>query len=285
MIKYLGGDFIGLELPEILCLSLQMEKTLKGKVITQIVLGDSSKSLIKQGMCNLNERSGEILNTPLKSIKNQGKWIFLEFKNGKFLLLGEIIGKFIYHLENDHVPSKFHILFKFQDGTFLTFHSSLYAFLLVADKKQLEEHKYAGNQGLTPISGEFTYDYFADILSRYKNRGIKGVLNLQSEISGLGNAYINDILYQAQIHPKTKVYALDEDKKKKIYQCIISTINQAVKNRGSSSEYDLFGKKGNYIRIIDRKTENMKCERCGVKIVKMNVLGSSSYLCPECQKL
>ncbi|WP_353737041.1 zinc finger domain-containing protein [Methanobacterium sp.] len=268
-----------------LCLSLQMEKTLKGKVITQIVLGDSSKSLIKQGMCNLNERSGEILNTPLKSIKNQGKWIFLEFKNGKFLLLGEIIGKFIYHLENDHVPSKFHILFKFQDGTFLTFHSSLYAFLLVADKKQLEEHKYAGNQGLTPISGEFTYDYFADILSRYKNRGIKGVLNLQSEISGLGNAYINDILYQAQIHPKTKVYALDEDKKKKIYQCIISTINQAVKNRGSSSEYDLFGKKGNYIRIMDRKTENMKCERCGVKIVKMNVLGSSSYLCPECQKL
>lgn len=276
---------MGLELPEILCLSLQMEKTLKGKVITQIILGDSSKSLIKQGMCNLDKRSEEILNTPLKSIENQGKWIFIEFDNGKFLLLGEIIGKFIYHLENDQVPPKYHVLFKFQDGTFLTFHSSLYAFLEVRDKKELEEHKYAGNQGITPISEEFTYNYFADILSRYKNRGIKGVLNLQSEISGLGNAYINDILYQAQIHPKTKVTALDEAKKNKLYQCIISTINQAVENRGSSSEYDLFGKMGNYVRIMDRKTENMTCERCGEKIVKMNVLGSSSYLCPECQKL
>jgi formamidopyrimidine-DNA glycosylase len=276
---------MGLELPEIICLSGEMEETLKGKVITKITLGDRSKSLIKQGMCNLDRRSEEIFKTPLKSIEPCGKWIFVEFDNGKFLLLGEIIGRFSYHRASDPVPPKYHVLFQFQDGTFLTFQSLLYAFLEVADKWELEAHKYAGNQGVTPISDEFTYTYFSDVLSRYENRGIKGVLNLQSEISGLGNAYINDILYQAQIHPKTKISSLDDDKKMKLYQSITETINHAMEEGGSSSEYDLHSKKGNYLRLMDRKSEDMKCSRCGTKIIKMNVLGSSSYLCPECQKM
>lgn len=245
---------MGLELPEILNLSQQMEITLKGKIITKIILGDRSKGLIKQGMCNLDKRKDEILNSTINSIKSKGKWIFLEFENGKFLLLGEIIGKFQYHNEMDQIPPKYHILFEFEDGAALTFQSSLYAFLEVADKEQLKDHKYAGNLGLSPVDNEFTYSYFADVLSRYDNRGIKGILNLQSEVSGLGNAYINDILYLAKIHPKTKVSALNGAKKKKLYDVIIETMNSAANKNGSSKEYDLFGEPGTYVRMTDQRT-------------------------------
>lgn len=279
-----GGITVGFELPEIIKLSKQMDITIKGKIITEIILGDRSKSLIKQGMCNLDKRKDEIQNSPIKSIKTQGKWIFLEFQNGKILMLGEIIGKFLYHSKDDEIPPNYHVLFKFEDGTALTFQSSLYAFLEVADKEQLENHKYAGNLGPSPIDKEFTYSYFDNVLSRYKNRGIKGVLNLQSEISGLGNAYINDILYSAKIHPKSKVSILSDEEKKKLYDVLVKTINQAIKEGGSFKEYDLFGETGKYVRIADQSTKDMKCVRCGAKIVKMNVLGSSSYICPECQK-
>jgi formamidopyrimidine-DNA glycosylase len=276
---------MGFELPEIINLSKQMETTIKGKVINEIILGERCKSIIKQGMCNLDKRKDEILNTPIRSIKSRGKWIFIEFENKLFLLLGEIIGKFLLQQNTDEIPSKYHVLFKFEDGSFLTFQSSLYAFLIVANEKELKEHKYAGNVGPSPLDKEFTYSYFSDILSKYKNRGIKGVLNLQGEISGLGNAYINDILYEACIHPKTKVSALKDDEKKLLYDKIIEIITLAVKEGGSSKEYDLFGEHGNYIRIMDQHSKNMECERCGTKIVKVNVLGSSSYLCPECQKI
>lgn len=276
---------MGFELPEIIKLSKQMDTTIKDKIIIEIILGDRSKGLIKQGMCNLDIRKDEILNSPIKSIKTRGKWIFLEFQNGKFLILGEIIGKFIYHQKDIEIPPNYHILFEFEDGTALTFQSSLYAFLEVADKEQLEDHKYAGNLGPSPQDKEFTYSYFDSVLSRYKNRGIKGVLNLQGEISGLGNAYINDILYQAKIHPKSKVSALSDEKKSKLYDIMVKTINQAVEEGGSSKEYDLFGETGKYVRIADRPVKDLKCARCGAKIVKMNVLGSNSYICPECQKL
>lgn len=275
---------MGFELPEILNLSQQIETTLKGKIIKEIVLGERSKSLIKQEMCNLDKRKEEILNSPIKSIEARGKWIFLELENGLFLVLGEIIGKFIYHTKSEQIPSKYHVLFEFKDGTSLTFQSFLYAFLLVLNEKQLKEHKYAGNVGPSPVDKKFTYAYFDDILSRYKNRGIKGVLNLQSEISGLGNVYINDILYKAKIHPKTKVSSLKEGKKIVLYDTIVKIINKAIEKGGSSKEYDLFDKPGKYIRIMDMESKDMKCELCGSKILKLNVLGSSSYICPECQK-
>lgn len=79
---------MGLELPEIINLSKQMEITFKGKTISDIILGERCQSIIKQGMCNLNKRKDEVLNSPIKSIEPHGKWIFIEFENEIFLLLG-----------------------------------------------------------------------------------------------------------------------------------------------------------------------------------------------------
>lgn len=276
---------MGLELPEIVNLSKQMENTLKDRTLTEIILTDGSKGIIKLGMCNLDKRKGEILNSPIKSIKTRGKWIFLKFENGKFLLLGEIIGKFRYYQDENEIPDDYHILFKFKDNEALTFKSSLYAFLVVADRDELDNHKYAGNIGPSPLDKEFTFSYCTDFLNKYKNRGIKGVLNLQSEIAGLGNAYINDILYQARIHPKAKVSTLNDTKIKNLYHVIIETMNLAVESGGSSKEYDLFGETGKYVRIGDQPIKDLKCKRCGERMLKMNVMGSSSYLCPQCQKI
>ncbi|MCE5215325.1 MAG: hypothetical protein LLF83_11500 [Methanobacterium sp.] len=276
---------MGLELPEIYNLYQQMDKRLKNKIIRDIILGERSKGIIKLGMCNLDKRKDEILNSSIKHIQTRGKWIFLEFENGKLLLLGEIIGKFRYYETEDEIPTNYHVLFKFKDHTALTFQSSLYAFVVVADPEELKNHKYAGNIGPSPLDEEFTYSYFTNSLSKYKNRGIKGVLNIQSEIAGLGNAYINDILYQAKIHPKAKVSTLDEAKMKELYSVIIEIMNSAVEAGGSVNEYDLYGETGNYVRIGDKPKKDMKCARCGTNMVKMNVLGSSSYLCPECQRI
>lgn len=276
---------MGLELPEIINLSRQMYEILRNKVITEIILDGRSKSLIKQGMCNLDKRGDKILNSPIKSVESWGKWIFMGFENEKFLVLGEIIGKFHYFEDGKDFPDNYQVLFKFKDGSLLSFQSSLYSFLLATDKKGIDDHKYAGNIGPSPFENEFTYTYFMELLSKYENRAIKGVLNLQSEMSGLGNAYINDILYRAEIHPKSKISSLDDSRRKILFETIVETMNSATKLGGSVKEYDLFGEKGGYTRLADLPVKDLKCQRCGSKIEKMNVSGSASYVCPECQKL
>ena len=274
---------MGFELPEVLKVSKQMKDKLMGKKITDVVLTEHSKSLIKQGMSNLDTRQNDILNTPIKKITPKGKWIFLEFQNDNFLMFGEIIGKFSYLEKGDSLPQKFHVSFQFDDGSNMTFQSSLYAFLTVATKDEKKIHRYAGNIGPSPNEIEFTSGYFNQILSQNEKKPIKAALNVQDQISGLGNVYINDILFEASIHPKRKVSDINQIERNNIYDSIIKITTSAVQLGGSVDEFDLYGNPGDYIRIMGKSTS--LCRRCGEKVVKENILGSSSYYCPKCQKL
>lgn len=272
---------MGFELPEILKVSNQMKDKLMGKKITDVVLTEHSKSLIKQGMSNLDTRQNDILNTPIKKIMPKGKWIFLEFKNDNFLMFGEIIGKFSYLEKGDSLPQKFHVSFQFDDSSNMAFQSSLYAFLTVATKDEKKIHKYAGNIGPSPNEIEFTSGYFNQILSQNEKKPIKAALNVQDQISGLGNVYINDILFEASIHPKRKVSDINQIERNNLYTSIQKIIKSAVQLGGSIDEFDLYGNSGNYIRIMGKSTSS--CRRCGEKVLKENILGSSSYYCPKCQ--
>jgi len=272
---------MGFELPEILKISKQMEDKLMGKKITNIVLTEYSKSIIKQGMSNLDKRQNDILNNSIKKITPKGKWIFLEFQNGNFLMFGEIIGKFSYIEKGDSLPQKFHFSLQFDNDSNMTFQSSLYAFLTVATREEKKMHRYAGNIGPSPNEIDFTFDYFNQILLQNEKKPIKAVLNVQDQISGLGNAYINDILFEASIYPKRKVSDINQIEKNNLYTSILNIITSAIQLGGSADEFDLYGNPGEYARIMGKSTS--LCRKCGEKIVKENILGSSSYYCPKCQ--
>lgn len=274
---------MGFELPEIIKLSKQMQDKLIGNKITDIILSERSGSIIKQGMSNLDKRKADILNSSIINITPKGKWIFLEFLNNNFLMLGEIIGKFSY-IENGYpLPDKYHFIFRFGDGSNMTFQSSLYAFLTVATRDEKREHRYAGNIGPSPNEIDFTLQYFNQILLQNEKKLIKAALNVQDQISGLGNAYINDILFEAKIHPKRKVSDISQIDRSNLFESIIKIITSAIQLGGSVDEIDLYGKSGEYIRAMDKSIP--LCRRCGTKIVKENILGSSSYYCPKCQKI
>jgi len=274
---------MGFELPEIIKISKQMEDNLIYKKILDITLTENSKLIIKQGMSNLDKRKNEIIDTKITSVYSKGKWIFLEFENKNILMLGEIIGRFSYLINGESLPPKYHFLFKFDDGSNLIFQSSLYAFLVVANPEEKKLHRYAGNIGPSPNETEFTREYFLDLISQNIKKPIKAVLNLQDQISGIGNVYINDILFEAKIHPKTKVLDLTNDEINKLYDSIVMIIKNSIELGGSNDECDLYGNTGRYKRLIDKNTAY--CERCKSKINKENILGSSSYYCPNCQKL
>lgn len=274
---------MGFELPEICKVSKQMEDKIIGKKFTNIVLTERLNSIIKQGMSNLDKRKEDILNTNITKVIPKGKWIFLEFQNNNILMFGEIIGKFSYSEKGESLPPKYHVIFQFDDGSSLTFQSALYAFLTVATRDEKSQHRYAGNIGPSPNESNFSLDYFLQVLSNNEKKPIKSVLNIQDQISGLGNVYINDILFEAGIHPKRKVSDLSQIERNDIFDSIIKIITSAIQLGGSVDESDLYGNQGKYSRIMDKNTP--LCRKCSEKVIKENILGSSSYFCPKCQKL
>ncbi len=117
---------------------------------------------------------------------------------------------------------------------------------------------------------------FVNLLQKKKG-SIKGALMDQSLISGLGNVYTDEILYQAGIHPKKKVEKLDEKELRKIHSKMKSALRTAIK-KGADPE------KLPARFLIPHRDKNESCPGCNGKVKKISVSGRSTFYCPSCQK-
>ena len=102
-------------------------------------------------------------------------------------------------------------------------------------------------------------------------------------IWGVGNGYLQDILFRAKIHPRRRAIDITEEEKRALYEAIIITLKQATALGGRDTERDLYNRPGDYRRMLDSRSAGQPCSECGTLIVKIQYLGGSSYFCPDCQ--
>jgi len=63
---------------------------------------------------------------------------------------------------------------------------------------------YAAAIPVSPISDEFTYERFTELLADDATRGkrsVKAFMASRPRISGVGNGYVQDICFRAGLHP------------------------------------------------------------------------------------
>jgi len=119
-------------------------------------------------------------------------------------------------------------------------------------------------------------------------KGVKGFLVatgyvMADHLAGLGNAYVQDILFRAGIDPRRKVMNINAEQRRNLYDAIQTTLFQATELGGRQEESDLFGQPGRYIRLMDSHTAGQPCPTCRTPILKIAYLGGACYLCPKCQ--
>ena len=108
---------------------------------------------------------------------------------------------------------------------------------------------------------------------------------LQPGVWGIGNGYLQDILFRARVHPRTRAVDLTDPQRRALHKAISDTIKRAVRLRGRTDEYDLFGERGGYERTLSSATAGQPCPKCGEEaIVKDSFLGGAIYYCPKCQE-
>jgi formamidopyrimidine-DNA glycosylase len=81
----------------------------------------------------------------------------------------------------------------------------------------------------------------------------------QDQIAGLGNGYLQDILFKAWLHPARKASEISEQERQELYRAIREVIGEAIRPDGSQFEVDLFNHPGSYHRLM---TEHMKGHPC-----------------------
>lgn len=274
---------MAIELPEAICLARQMNDKLTGKTIARVTLGPVSASLVKQGFINLDKV--RLAGMKLGCVSSEGKWLFLKLEPDMYLLFAlETGGKFLYHSDATSLPDKYHVRLEFADGSLLTEHIVGWGWAKALKPEELAQERYPGPLGMSPVDTDFTLSCLRSILSENSNKVIKYVLMDQRSIAGIGNGYVQEILFKAKLHPKRKVGDITLEESRRLHRAIVKTLNDAIRRGGSQWECDLSGRPGRYERIMGEHMLGHPCPECGTRIEKIAVLGGSSYVCPNCQK-
>ena len=113
----------------------------------------------------------------------------------------------------------------------------------------------------------------------------KAFLATEQRIPGLGNGVLQDILFNAGIHPKRKISTLDETERRTLFDSIKSTLEEMTGQGGRDTEKDLFGEPGGYRVKMGKDGMGKPCPVCGGQVVKEAYMGGSVYYCEGCQKL
>jgi formamidopyrimidine-DNA glycosylase len=148
-----------------------------------------------------------------------------------------------------------------------------------------ERHPLISRLGPDPFSEDFTVEYLASAFGR--NASVKALLLDQSVVAGLGNIYVDEILFSARIHPTRKANALTTEEIQNIHAATRDILRRAIELRGTTfdSYHDAFGETGKFqhqLEVFARPGE--PCPRCGTEIIKSRVAGRGTHTCPACQK-
>ena len=212
----------------------------------------------------------------------------LEVYAGKSILLFSEGVNLRFHDRNALRPEKHQLLIEFSNGTALSAAVQMYGGLGCFVEGELENPYYrVAREKPSPLSRGFDKAYFARMISaaEVQKLSAKAFLATEQRIPGLGNGVLQDILFNAKIHPRKKLNSFSDADREKLFGSIKSTLAAMLKDGGRDTEIDLYGNRGGYKTILSKNTVNNPCPSCGTIIKKENYLGGSIYFCAKCQRL
>ena len=186
----------------------------------------------------------------------------------------------------EKVNSFIHLIFYLSDGRMLALSDMRkFAKAVVGPQDKILALPEIAKLGPDPLDKSFKSSEFKSLINREK-RKIKQVLMDQEIISGIGNIYSDEILWQAEIHPATPANMISDEKIGLMYNIMKKILRLAIKAGGDSMSdfrniYGEAGKFQNYHQVYRREGE--KCSRCLTIIKRIKIGGRSARFCPKCQ--
>ncbi|MDI7276006.1 MAG: DNA-formamidopyrimidine glycosylase family protein [Anaerolineae bacterium] len=273
-----------IELPEALTIARQMNTELRGRRIEAALRGNAPHKFAFYGRPP-EEFEAILKGKAVGEVRANGGWIVADVEPGHVLLLGGGGERIVFHQSEKTLPKKHQLLLRFADGTWLTVTVQMWGFIQVLEPSELASHPHAGRKGVSPLSDDFTFDYFGRLFEANDDpaRSIKFFFISQPGIWGVGNGCLQDILFRARVNPQRKVADITPQERRALYEATRETLKQMVDQGGRDSERDLYDRPGGYRRILHSKAAGQPCPVCGATVKGIRYLGGMSYYCPECQ--
>ncbi len=212
-------------------------------------------------------------------------------RRGKFLLFSiDAPDRFLYLVLNPKLTgrlqlaspgekrhAKTHIVFSLSNGDELRYvdQRTMGQLYLTRDLAQVPDFA-----GIGPEPFAITPEEFRARLRTYRGE-IKGILTRGEFVAGIGNAYADEILWTARIHPYRKRTQLTADEIDRLYHAMQTTLREAVEQVRVAMGEDIDLKPRDFMAVHMKSGE--PCPRCGTLISLVGANQRITNFCRTCQ--
>lgn len=213
-------------------------------------------------------------------IKRRGKYLIFETDDNYLISHLRMEGKYFIKDKDAEIVKHEHVIFHCQDFDLRYHDTRKFGRMKVIDKSSLED--YFSNLGPDANQNPDAASIYAKI--KVKKLPIKSILLDQSIIAGLGNIYVDEVLFKAKLSPFTPGESISQENTKDILKWSKIILDKAIENKGTTirSYTSSLGVTGNYQEFLCVHTK--KVCTCGNNIETAKIGGRTTYYCPKCQE-
>lgn len=177
----------------------------------------------------------------------------------------------------------------FQDGSRLYFNDQRkFGWIKLLPSELVADDPFMKKVGPEPFDASFTNTIFVQRMRRRNGTSVKAAILDQTTLAGVGNIYADESLWDARIHPSTRVKMLDDTQLARLKQEIVKVMKLSIESGGSTDKnyVNAEGKRGSYLTFANVfRREGQPCPRCNTNIEKIRVAGRGTHICTACQPL
>jgi len=270
------------ELPELEVVRDVLQRRVVGQRIESVEVSPAGGPIVVRDLTHIG--FGQALTgATFATAERRGKFLLFSFspdspsKNLRLVVNPKLTGRFQLTRPGHKRHAKTHVVFSLASGDELRYvdQKTMGQLYLTCDLAPVPD--FAG-MGPEPLA--ISLEEFRERLRPYRGE-VKGILTRGEFVAGIGNAYADEILWAARLHPYRKRTQLTAEEIGRLYEAMRSTLLEATESVRAEMGEAIHLEPRDFLNVHMKAGE--PCPRCGTPISLVGANQRITNFCRACQ--
>ena len=223
----------------------------------------------------------DVENRTIEGVQRRGKFLIIGLSGDRLLVVNPMLtGAFQYSAPSDRVFKRTCIVLSLSYGYELRYiDDRQMGRVYYVSRSQLEQVPQYDSQG-PDVLDEVSFEEFQQRLRPFHGE-IKGVLTRGRVLSGIGNAYADEILFAAGVYPFRKTRQLTDEELRRVHEKSRKVIKDAVAIVRDRMGDRIHVKIRDFLQVHNKG--GTPCPQCGTNLTQLTANRRITTYCRQCQ--
>jgi formamidopyrimidine-DNA glycosylase len=268
------------ELPELEVVRDVLQRRVVGRNITNVLLLPPGGPIVARDLTGTGFQSG-LSGARIQAVRRRGKFLVISLAvAGPQIYLAinpKLTGRLQLTDASQKRMARTHLVLDLDDGSQLRYidQKQMGQLYLTSALEHVPEYS-----GMGPEALEVSLQEFSRRLRSFRGE-IKGILTRGAFVAGIGNAYADEILWGARLHPFRKRTQLSDTEVAALFAAMHTTLTHAIEQVRLEMQEQIHLKPRDFL-AVHMKT-GQPCPRCGTPISLVGANQRITNFCRACQ--